>query len=184
MKRSTKNDVREAKAKKPMVAKPSPQPASVATPSPVKLGQRRTRQREDIESLILNASGPLTIAEIHQGVQGVQGGAGAKDAKSLKSTKADSVKATTGIATVYRTVNLLLELQRIQSVILPNGETRYEAYMPGHHHHHFQCRSCQRVLDLDLCPVGLPKGTTIPGGYYVESHELTLFGLCPKCHKT
>jgi Fur family ferric uptake transcriptional regulator len=168
--------------------KRSTPPTPVLESQPAKLGQRRTRQREDIESLILKASGPLTIAEIHQGVQGPTATAKAGNAGKGKSagkttSPAKASKATTGIATVYRTINLLLEQRRIQSVILPNGETRYEAYKPGHHHHHFQCRSCHRVLDVDMCPVGLPTGTTIPGGYYVEAHELTLFGLCPKCHK-
>lgn len=165
---------------------PSTASATTANPSaPLKLGQRRTRQREDIESLIVNAPGPLTIAEIHHGVQKkpAAGKAGKTAISEIGSRAGRVPKAAAGIATVYRTVNLLLETGRIQSVILPNGETRYEAHKPGHHHHHFQCRQCHRVLDLDLCPVGLPTGTTIPGGYYVESHELTLIGLCPKCHK-
>lgn len=159
--------------------------SSANSPAPLKLGQRRTRQREDIETLILNAPGPLTIAEIHHGVQKkpATGKTSKVGVSAISSKSGRAPKAAAGIATVYRTVNLLLETGRIQSVILPNGETRYEAHKPGHHHHHFQCRQCHRVLDLDLCPVGLPTGTTIAGGYYVESHELTLIGLCPKCHK-
>jgi len=85
-----------------------------------------------------------------------------------------------GIATVYRTVNLLLEGKQIQSVILPSGETRYESADLGHHDH-FQCRKCRNVFDLSVCPLHLARGTIIPGGYVVEDHEMTLYGLCPKC---
>lgn len=180
-----KKPARAATPASPHSAASASTPTPASQTAPLKLGQRRTRQREDIEALIVNAPGPLTIAEIHHGVQKKPAAAKTNKASisALSGKTGRSPKAAAGIATVYRTVNLLLETGRIQSVILPNGETRYEAHKPGHHHHHFQCRQCHRVLDLDLCPVGLPTGTTIAGGYYVESHELTLIGLCPKCHK-
>jgi len=53
------------------------------------LGQRQTRQRDAIFGVIQDAAGPLTVAEIHsRGQETVPG---------------------LGIATVYRTVKLLLE---------------------------------------------------------------------------
>jgi Fur family ferric uptake transcriptional regulator len=127
-------------------------------------GQRQTRQRETIFKVLKAARGPLTIPEIHSRAH--------MDKKSGKA----------GIATIYRTINLLLENSLIQQVILPTGETRYEmAEDKGHHHHHFKCNKCQSVYDLEICPVGLPQGTMIPGGFRIDSHEITLFGLCPDC---
>ena len=124
------------------------------------LGQRQTRQREVILQVIATSNGPLSIQQI------------------LKlSQKKGGIVA---IATVYRTVNLLMEAKQIQSVNLPNGETRYESADLGHHHH-FQCRKCRNVFDLSICPVHLARGTIIPGGFVVEDHEMTLYGLCPKC---
>lgn len=123
------------------------------------LGQRQTQQREAIVDVIREANGPLTVPEILERAQ-----------KSVPGL---------GVATVYRTVKLLLAAEQIRSVILPSGETRYESAGLGHHHH-FHCRSCDEVFDLDVCPVVVPKGD-YEGGYIVEDHELTLYGTCPAC---
>jgi len=128
------------------------------TPS---LGQRQTRQRDAILQVMSEANGPLSTPEIF---------ALAKKVIPL------------GIATVYRTINLLLAAKEIQSVILPSGETRYESANLGHHDH-FQCRKCRHVFDLSVCPLHLASGTIIPGGFMVEDHEMTLYGLCPDCAK-
>ena len=126
------------------------------------LGQRQTRQRDAIFQVIAGANGPLPVQEILQ--------------------RAQKEGVTVGIATVYRTINLLLEAKQIQSVILPSGETRYESADLGHHDH-FQCRHCGNVFDLSVCPLHLASGTIIPGGFLVEGHEMTLYGLCPDCSK-
>jgi Fur family ferric uptake transcriptional regulator len=125
------------------------------------LGQRQTRQRDAILKVMTLANGPLSVPEIF--------------ALSRK-------EISLGIATVYRAINLLLSAREIQTVILPSGETRYESADLGHHDH-FQCRKCQHVFDLSVCPLHLASGTIIPGGFVVEDHEMTLYGLCPGCAK-
>lgn len=127
---------------------------------PPPLGQRHTRQRDAILAVITGAKGPVSVPQILE--------LGKKSLGAL------------GIATVYRTLNLLAESEQIQTVILPNGETRYESANLGHHDH-FQCRGCHNVFDLAVCPLHLASGTVIPGGYLVEGHEMTLYGLCPDC---
>ncbi len=126
------------------------------------LGQRQTRQREAIYQTIEVASGPLSVPEIHE--------------------RARRIFPRIGIATVYRTVKMLQEGQRIQSVILPSGDTRYEECGLGHHEH-FQCRKCEQVFDINVCPVHIPHGEPIAGGFIVEDHELTIYGLCPTCNE-
>ena len=130
---------------------------------PPPLGQRHTRQRDAILDSIKLAKGPVSVQQILQ-----------RGKKTLGSL---------GIATVYRTLNLLLESEQIQSVILPSGETRYESAGLGHHDH-FQCRMCQNVFDLAVCPLHIASGTIIPGGYMVEDHEMTLYGVCPACSES
>lgn len=85
-----------------------------------------------------------------------------------------------GIATVYRAVKSLREGGEIVAVDLPGEEPRYEASDRGHHHH-FRCTVCDQTYDLGVCPVGIPSGTTLPGGYTVEDHSLTLYGRCAGC---
>ncbi|HEX9998802.1 MAG TPA: transcriptional repressor [Abditibacterium sp.] len=126
------------------------------------LGQRQTRQRDAILRVIAEAGGPLSVPEIHE--------------------RAQIAHAGVGIATIYRTLKLLQENAQIQAVILPSGESRFEPVGHGHHEH-FQCRKCQQVFDIHVCPLNLPRNTTLEGGFVVEDHELTLYGTCPQCVK-
>ncbi|MCC6580130.1 MAG: transcriptional repressor [Phycisphaeraceae bacterium] len=124
------------------------------------LGQRRTSQRKALQEVIHDAHGPLTVEELHQRAQGRM--------------------PSLGIATVYRTVKLLLDAGEIRSVTLTDGQVRYEAANLGHHHH-FRCRKCKAVFDLPGCSMPIPDGTVLPGGFVVEGHEVTMLGLCPTC---
>lgn len=126
------------------------------------VGQRQTPQRDAILETIESASGPLSVPEIHEAAR--------------------KTSPKIGIATIYRTLKLLHEAKLIQPVILPSGEMRYERADLGHHDH-FQCRACERVFDLPSCPLTLNKGATLPGGFVVEDHEMTLYGLCAACSK-
>lgn len=121
---------------------------------------RRTRQRNTILKEILSAEGPLSVAEIHE--------------------RAGREIPALGIATVYRTIRALREQGEVAVVELPGEEPRYESVGLGHHHH-FRCLSCEQTFDLDVCPVGIPRGTTLPGGYTIEDHSLTFYGRCAGC---
>jgi Fur family ferric uptake transcriptional regulator len=127
--------------------------------SQASLGQRNTRQREIIVAVIGEAQGPLTVPEILE--------------------RAKRTLPGLGVATVYRAIKLLLEDRKIQPVILASGETRYESTGLGHHHH-FHCRLCGDVYDLEECPVSVPSGK-YKHGFIVEDHELTLYGICASC---
>lgn len=83
-----------------------------------------------------------------------------------------------GIATVYRTLKAWVESGRLQQVDLPGEPPRYERTGKSHHHH-FHCRRCDRVYEIDGCPEGL-RGLT-PPGFSLESHELVLYGRCSAC---
>ena len=79
---------------------------------------------------------------------------------------------------VYRNLKSLVENAELQVVQLPGENPRYER-AGRHHHHHFQCRSCQRVFDVHACPGNLAR--MAPEGFSVEDHELTLYGRCADC---
>jgi Fur family ferric uptake transcriptional regulator len=127
-----------------------------------RVGQRQTAQRRAILKVIREAHGPMTVEDIH---------------KQAKGTRRNL-----GIATVYRTVKLLLQSKHIKPITLPDGETRYEPAALGHHCY-FYCRRCRQVYDLPMCAVSIPNGTTLPGGYRVDGHDLTLHGYCPECSR-
>ena len=82
----------------------------------------------------------------------------------------------TSRATVYNTLHLLRQAELIQEVF-ESGVSRFDPKLT--HHHHFVCRRCGRVEDIDesfaapLPPKGLPQT--------VESVEVVFRGLCAAC---
>lgn len=120
---------------------------------------RQTRQRDALRQIVAEASGPLSVQELLAAAQ-----------ERLESI---------GIATVYRTVRMMEEAGEIRPVVLPGGETRWEGSDRGHHHH-FQCRVCSKVTDFHGCPLHVHTDS-LPPGYVVETHEITLLGVCPIC---
>lgn len=120
--------------------------------------ERTTRQRTAILQTIASHGRPLSPQEI------------------LASAR-EQVPAL-GIATVYRHLRLLLDASRIQAVTLPSDSPRYELARHDHHHH-FQCRQCDRVFEVERCPGNLDR--LAPDGFVVDGHELTLYGHCRDC---
>ncbi len=120
--------------------------------------QRNTRQREAIRSAIETAGRPLSPQEI------------------LSVTTQHGPRV--GIATVYRTIQVLLEEGWLTSVEIPGRALHYERAGLKHHHHFF-CTDCDRVFELEGCPLAARPKT--PRGFKVESHQVTLFGTCRTC---
>ena len=83
------------------------------------------------------------------------------------------------LATVYRNLKALVDDGTLAVVQLPGENPRYEP-VSRRHHHHFQCRRCQRVFDVHDCPGDLKR--MAPQGFVVERHELTLYGRCADCN--
>lgn len=119
---------------------------------------RKTRQREAIRNVFAKARRPLGPQEILSMAQ-------------------DDVPGL-GIATVYRTVKGLVEEGWLAPIDIPGQPTCYEA-ADLEHHHHFHCRGCGKVYDVDGCPGNvLSIG---PPGFKVEDHEVILYGRCKAC---
>jgi Fur family ferric uptake transcriptional regulator len=55
-----------------------------------------------------------------------------------------------GLATIYRTLQLFLDLRIVDSLNLNDGCVRYELASPdqAHHHHHLICEECGKVLEV------------------------------------
>lgn len=83
-----------------------------------------------------------------------------------------------GMATIYRALKLMLQAGEIVQVEVPGGAPRYEV-AGKNHHHHFHCRACERMFEVDGCPDGLRL--MAPVGFVLESHSITLHGVCAQC---
>lgn len=93
-----------------------------------------------------------------------------------------------GLATIYRTVQVLLELHVIEKVTFDDGFARYELNGEetgsGHRHHHAICTQCGKVysLEKDLLDT-LEKQVFESLGFEVTDHEVKLYGLCSACRR-
>ena len=91
-----------------------------------------------------------------------------------------------GLATIYRTVQVLLELHVIEKVTFDDGFARYELNGEetgsGHRHHHAICTGCGKVysLESDLLD-SLEEEVMEKLGFLVTNHEVKLYGLCSEC---
>ena len=83
-----------------------------------------------------------------------------------------------GLATVYRNIKSLVDNGMLTTVYLPGENPRYEP-SHHHHHHHFHCTRCNKVFDVHDCPGDMQQ--LAPKGFTVESHEITLYGVCETC---
>ena len=101
-------------------------------------------------------------------------------AESVAETVRDEIGAISTQA-VYDALAVLTEhglLRRIQPAGSPG---RYEERV-GDNHHHFICRACNRIVDVD-CSLG--KAPCLKAadalGYEIDEAEIIYWGQCPKC---
>lgn len=120
--------------------------------------EKLTKQRAAIREAVAQSQRPLLPQEILESAQPAVPGL--------------------GIATVYRNLKAMVDDGLLRTVDLPGQNTRYELAAHGHHHH-FQCRGCDRVFDIYACPGDLSN--LAPPGFRVEAHAITLYGQCGDC---
>lgn len=139
----------------------SPSPSDHASgpqsdPSPT----RQTRQQRAILEAFESRRRPLSVDEVHEMAR-------------------ESVPSL-GQRTVYRVIRKFEDEGVISAVQIPGEADRYElAEIAATHHHHFHCKSCDRVYDVEGC-VGNLK-SMVPEGFVISDHELTLRGVCAAC---
>lgn len=120
--------------------------------------ERQTRQRAAIHRVFAEHERPLEPREVLAAAR--------RHVPSL------------GMATVYRTLKSLVDEGKVVSVMLPGDQIRYEA-AGRKHHHHFQCRHCNKVFELPGCPGNFSRLT--PRGFQLDDHEVVLYGRCAVC---
>lgn len=92
-----------------------------------------------------------------------------------------------GLATVYRTIQLLLELGLVDRIHLNDGCVRYEIGSLGaghtkHRHHHLICLECGKVSSFeDDLLEELEAKITNTTGFTIVNHEVKLYGYCKEC---
>lgn len=120
-----------------------------------------TRPRQAVLDIITRADHHLTPAEIHR--------------------QAKAKYPHLGLTTVYRTLDLLVELGYAQRLHFAEGCHSY-ASTARPHGHHLVCSVCGRAEEFADCDLdALMKTLQAKTGYTIDVHVLELMGRCPTC---
>ena len=118
-----------------------------------------TRQRRAVLDAIAGQEGSFTVVELYG--------------------RARRSEPALGLATVYRTVDLLRRSGSLRPVP-GDGRPAYMRCHPGHHHH-LVCLSCGAVEETELCAAPSPDELHRRHGFRADSHEIDIYGTCARC---
>lgn len=91
-----------------------------------------------------------------------------------------------GLATVYRTLEILTDLQVVDKVSFNDGVSRYDLRKEGakHFHHHLLCVECGSIEEVEEDLLGDVEEIVEKRFHFlVQDHRLTFHGLCQNCQK-
>ena len=124
---------------------------------------RITPQRLAVLRILASSEGHPTVDEIYKEVK--------------------AAFPTTSLATVYKTISLLKELNEVLELGFPDGSNRYDGNNPVPHPHAI-CMKCKKIMDPELMSIEeLSEEMSRKTGYKIFHHRLDFFGLCPDCQK-
>jgi len=106
----------------------------------------------------------------------------AEDVYLLVKEKAPEI----GLATVYRTLELLTELKIVDKINFGDGVSRYDLRKEGaaHFHHHLVCIECGSVAEIeeDLLE-DVEQIVERDFNFKIKDHRLTFHGICYRCQE-
>ncbi len=123
-----------------------------------------TKQRDLVAQIVF-------LAEDHLSVEGIR--------RELKQ-RSERV----GMATVYRTLDLLVESGLVRSHEFGEGFRRYEAMTAQSDHEHLICEQCGRVVEFAnerlerMLPVLADEH-----GFQHRRHKVEIYGVCQTCRQ-
>lgn len=85
-------------------------------------------------------------------------------------------------ATVYRVIQMMLDLNLLIEHDFGKGSKYYE-HTPGHpHHDHLICTGCNKIIEFTNEKLeALKKDIADSHGFKMENHVLQIFGICKEC---
>lgn len=123
-----------------------------------------TRQRDRVAEVVLLSDDHLSVDQIRRTLR-EQG-------------------SNVGLATVYRTLDLLVKSGLVRAHDFGQGFRRYEAMPAQAHHHHLICLRCGRVEEFAherlerMLPIIADEHRFQP-----ERHRLEIYGVCHDCQR-
>lgn len=81
-------------------------------------------------------------------------------------------------ATVYNTMEVLVKKGLVKELSIESTRKRFDAAI--HPHHHFFCKGCKKVIDIE----NIKDNIEIPEEIKdckLEEYQIIFFGFCPEC---
>jgi Fur family ferric uptake transcriptional regulator len=125
-------------------------------------GLRLTPQREMVLSVMHQIEGAATAEEIYAKVQ--------------------ALSSAVDISTVYRTLDMLKDLNLVACIDPSDQHHRYELVGVHGPHLHLVCRSCDKIIGVEMAE-GEPFAAHLRAayGFVADLSELTVSGQCREC---
>lgn len=90
---------------------------------------------------------------------------------------------TTSIATVYKTVHLLKQVNEVLELGFAEGSNRYDGHNPDPHPHVI-CTRCHKIIDPELNSLRvLNDEVAEETGFQILTHRVDFFGICRECRE-
>lgn len=124
--------------------------------------QRMTRQRTAVAELLDGTDDFRSAQQLHE----------------MLRDRGEEV----GLATVYRTMQVLADRGEVDVLRAADGESLYRKCLTRQHHHHLVCRRCGATVELDADTVerwAVQMGAE--HGFVDMEHTVELFGTCAEC---
>lgn len=128
---------------------------------------KMTPQRQTILQIFIDRPGEhLSAEDVHRVLQAKESGI--------------------GLATVYRSLELLYDMGFLQKMDFDDGKARYELNETdgAHQHHHLLCLRCGKVtaFDDDLLD-DLERSIAEKSGFQIVDHQVKFYGHCRECRE-
>jgi Fur family ferric uptake transcriptional regulator len=87
-----------------------------------------------------------------------------------------------GLATVYRTLQALVDDEEVDVLRTPEGESTYRFCETSGHHHHLVCTSCGVSVEIENPALERwAQNSATEHGFTHQSHTAEIYGLCAHC---
>jgi len=126
-------------------------------------GLKLTQARQAVLQVLGTASGHLRVTEVHR--------------------RARRIAPGIGLASVYRTMELLARLNLVRPVHMEHRHRHY-ARVEEVHGHHVVCTGCGLVIEFSDCGVDrLARSLAKRTRFRIDDHSIELYGRCPTCRR-
>ena len=128
-------------------------------------GLKYTEQREIVLSVLLDAQDHLTAEEVYN---------------EIKKEHTDS---NIGIATVYRALSFLEEVDLITSIAFGTDGKKYDSNAKSHHDH-LICTNCGKIIEFIDDEIEKRQDKIAKKNKFkITSHSMQLYGTCETCQE-